>query len=170
MGSVIGVGSKIKTGFVDYNDAGTSISPISLTAETWTDVPNDTLGFFTKTSLAPDGVSYLMDPSTGYLDFKQLSLGDDIFIRIDFNVTPDSDKALLETRYVLGSGAGEYPLLIRSRRLDNGSGVSYPSEKGSFYIYMGDLNTLNGPGKLQVKLSSSGTLVNLGVAIKIIRR
>ena len=77
---------------------------------------------------------------------------------------------MLETRYVLGQGAGEYALPVRSRRLDSGSGIPYASEKGSFYIYMGDNNTLGGVGKLQMRLSTAGTMVNNGVAIKIYKK
>ena len=157
-------------GFIDYNDSSTASSPISLSSNVWTDVPNDTLGAFTNTAYAPNGVTSIMDSSTGYLDFSQLTLGSDILIRIDFVVTPNTNNSLLETRYVLGQGAGQYALPVRSRRLDSGSGIPYASEKGSFYIYMGDSNTLGGVGKLQVKLSTNGTLVNNGVAIKIFKR
>tara|TARA_R110002020_G_scaffold39534_1_gene117391 strand:+ start:105 stop:749 length:645 start_codon:yes stop_codon:yes gene_type:complete len=160
----------IGQGFVDYNDASTAQTPLTLTPDTWTDVPNDKAGAFTNEVYAPQGVTSLMDGTTGYLDFSQLTLGSDVMIRIDFSVTPNTNNALLETRYVLGQGAGEYPLHVRSRRLDSGSGIPYASEKGSFYIYMGDENTLGGVGKLQIKLSTTGTLMNNGVAIKIYKK
>lgn len=157
-------------GFLDYNDASTASSPITLSSDTWTDVPNDKLGSFTNTGYGPNGVTNLIDGATGYLDFSDLTLGSDIMIRIDFVVTPNTNNALLETRYVLGQGAGEYALPVRARRLDSGSGIPYSSEKGSFYIYMGDTNTLGGVGKLQVKLSANGTLKSNGVAIKIYKK
>jgi len=157
-------------GFLDYNDASTASSPITLSSDTWTDVPNDKLGSFTNTAYAPNGVTNLIDGATGYLDFSDLTLGSDIMIRIDFVVTPNTNNALLETRYVLGQGASEYALPVRARRLDSGSGIPYSSEKGSFYIYMGDTNTLGGVGKLQVKLSANGTLKSNGVAIKIYKK
>jgi hypothetical protein len=111
-----------------------------------------------------------MDTSNGSLDFTELTLGSDVLIRIDFNVTPQTNNALLESRYVLGTGAGLYSLPIVSRRLDSGAGIPYSSEKGSFYIYMGDTNTLDNPGTLQVKLSTGGTLVNNGLAIKVYKK
>jgi hypothetical protein len=157
-------------GFVDYNDSATATTPVTLIKDVWTDVPNDKLGAFTNTAYLPSDTTNLMDGSTGYLDFSELTLGSDILIRIDFIVTPNTNNALIESRYVLGQGAGEYSLPIRSRRLDSGSGIGYSSEKGAFYIYMGDTNTLGGVGKLQVKLSTGGELVNNGVAIKIYRK
>ena len=154
-------------GFVDYND---NTGSINLAADTWTDVPNNKQGSFTNIAYAPNGVTSLMDENTGYLDFSELTLGSDVLIRIDFSVTPNTNNSLLETRYVLGQGAGEYALTVRSRRLDSGSGIPYSSEKGSFYIYIGDNNTLGGVGKLQVRLSTTGTLTNAGVAIKIYKK
>ena len=167
-----GGGSDISAhhGFFDYNDTSTSASPITLLTDTWTDVPNDGLGAFTNLNYVPTGMTKLMDTSNGSLDFTELTLGSDILIRIDFNVTPQTNNALLESRYVLGTGAGLYSLPIVSRRLDSGAGVPYSSEKGSFYIYMGDTNTLDNAGTLQVKLSTGGTLVNNGLAIKVYKK
>jgi len=157
-------------GFFDYNDTSTSTSSISLLADVWANVPNDGLGTFTNLDYIPTGMTKLMDTSNGSLDFTELTLGSDVLIRIDFNVTPQTNNALLESRYVLGTGAGLYSLPIVSRRLDSGAGIPYSSEKGSFYIYMGDTNTLDNPGTLQVKLSTGGTLVNNGLAIKVYKR
>lgn len=157
-------------GLVDYNDAGTTATPINLVADTWTDVPNDTLGSFTNTAGLPNGITSLMDPNTGYLDFSELTIYSKVFIRIDFSVTPNTNNASLKCRMQLGQGAGTYNLAIFDKRLDEGSGKPYQSDKFTFYIYMGDNNTLGGVGKLQVNLSSEGTLINSGVAIDVIKK
>jgi hypothetical protein len=136
------------------------------TAGTWTDVPNNGLGAFTNKTYKPEGVNEVIDTSTGYLDFSGLTLGSEILIRHDFNVNPNTNNALVQLRYVLGQGAGEYPLLFWSERLDNGSGIQYPRTP-LFAIYMGDLNTQGGVGKLQVKLSTNGTFTNTGSYISI---
>ena len=152
-----------KSGFADYND---STGSVSITADTWTDVPNDGAGAFTNTSYLPSGVTSLLDTSTGYLDFSDLSLGSEILIRNDLTVVPQTNNALLEVRYLLGTGAGEYQLLFWSERLDSGSGIDY-QRVVSFPIYMGDTNTQGNPGKLQIRLSSSGTFTNAGSYISI---
>ena len=162
-------GGTVDYGIVDYNDASTSTTPVALVADTWTDVPNDKLGAFTNELYMPDGVTSLMN-ANGELDFTELSLGSSVFIRNDVEVTPNVNNALLEARYVLGDGLGQYTLGSWRMRLDTGSGIAYPSPKGSFFIYMGDLNTRDAVGKLQVKLSSSGTLKNNGVAIGIFKK
>ena len=150
-------------GFLDYNNGNGSIT---LTANTWTDVPNDGQGSFTNIKYGPKGVNSLMDHSTGALDFSELSLGSEILIRNDFTVNPTTNNCLLEARYLLGSGAGEYPLLFWSERLDSGSGIDY-QRVIPFPIYMGDLNTRDNVGRLQVKLSTAGTLTNAGSYISI---
>ena len=157
-------------GFVDYNDASTAVTPITLVADTWTDIPNDTLGAFTNTAYLPTGMTGLIDANTGYLDFAELTLGSDILIRLDGRVSPNVNNALFEARYVLGNGGGVYELDSFSKRLDSGSGMEYSTEKGAFYIYMGDLNTKDGVGKIQVRLSSAGTFKSNGVAIKIYKK
>lgn len=156
-------------GFIDYNDTSTAASPVTLSADTWTDIPNNGLGTFTNKATPPQGVAELLDTSTGYLDFSSLKLGDSVLIRNDFNVTPDTNNASLEFRYVLGSGAGEYALTKSLGRLDRGSGIAYNTSLGVDYIYMGDENTRGNPGKLQVKLSTTGELVNNGLVILVVR-
>ena len=155
-----------KFGFMDYNDSGTSVTPVTLLANTWTDIPNNGAGAFTNSTYKPAGVTDLLDTSTGYLDFSDLVLGSEIIVRNDFSITPSTNNCLLEARYLLGTGGGQYGLQFWSERLDSGSGVAY-QRVTSFPIYMGDTNTQQNPGKLQVRLSTPGTLVNAGVYISI---
>lgn len=152
-----------KTGFINYND---TTGAIDLTADTWTDVSNNGLGAFTKKTYKPTTINEVLDVTTGYLDFSELTLGSQLLIRNDFTVTPNTNNALLQVRYLLGQGAEEYPLLFWSERLDNGSGIDY-QRVPLFTIYMGDANTQGGVGKLQVKLSTNGTLTNAGSYINI---
>tara|TARA_R110002012_G_scaffold62558_1_gene164493 strand:- start:4086 stop:8237 length:4152 start_codon:yes stop_codon:yes gene_type:complete len=155
--------NKIKTGFLDYNDTTGSID---LVEDVWTDIPNDGAGSFTNKLYKPDDVGEVLDVSTGYLDFSDITLGSQLLIRNDFTVTPGTNNSLLEVRYVLGQGAGEYALKFWSERLDSGSGIGY-QRVTSFPIYMGDNNTKGGVGKLQVKLSTDGSITNAGSYIKI---
>jgi len=155
--------NKIKTGFLDYNDTTGSID---LTEDVWTDVPNNGAGSFTNKLYKPDDVDEVLDVSTGYLDFSDITLGSQLLIRNDFTVIPGTNNSLLEIRYVLGQGAGEYALKFWSERLDSGSGIGY-QRVTSFPIYMGDNNTKGGVGKLQVKLSTDGSITNAGSYIKI---
>ena len=159
-----------KTAPIDYNDAGTSLSPVSLSANTWTDIPNDGLGAFTNLTYLPDGITDLLDVTTGYLDLSQLELGDSVIIRNDFIVTPNGNRANLNFRYQLGAGAGLYTLDYFVGRLDSGAGIQYRYNLYTHLIYLGDDNTRNNPIKLQLNLSKNGSFVNNGSAIQILKR
>ena len=152
-----------KTGWMDYND---STGSFSISADTWTDVPNDGAGSFTNKAYKPPSVSEILDASTGYLDFSDLPLGSEMSIRHDITVRPNTNNALFEMRYLLGTGAGEYSLNFLSERLDSGSSVDY-QRVTTFPIYMGDTNTKNNAGKLQTRLSTPGTITNAGIYASI---
>ena len=154
-------------GFIDYNHDGNAIT---ITANTWTDIPNNGQGAYSNSTYKPDGVTELMDVSTGYIDVSELSLGDSILIRNDYTVTPNTNNALVSFRYVLGSGNGEYTLEKNVSRLDSGSGVGYRFSLEPDLIYMGDTNTKDNAIKLQIKMTSAGTLQNAGSVIQVLKR
>ena len=85
-----------KSGFIDYND---TTGPFSITADTWTDLPNNGLGAFTNKNYPPINVTDLIDTSTGYIETSELDLGDTILIRNDFTINPNTNNALLKFRY-----------------------------------------------------------------------
>lgn len=159
-----------KNGFIDYNDVGTSNTPIALTGGVWTTITNDGAGAFTNKSYPPSGVTELMDVSTGSFDPTELDFGDTMLIRNDFSITPTTNNSLLELRYQLGSGAGTYTLQKIVGRLDSGSGVAYRFSLEPDQIYMGDSNTRDNPITLQLRLSGNGTVVNAGSAITVVKR
>lgn len=154
-------------GFIDYND---TTGTVSIAPNTWTTIPNNGQGGFTNKTYAPEGITELMDVSTGAIDATELSLGDGILVRNDFQVNPNTNNALLQFRYQLGSGGNAYTLETNLGRLDDGSGKNYRFSLKPDLIYMGDENTRNNPIILQVRLSTSGTLINAGSAIQLIKK
>jgi len=92
-----------------------------------------------------------------------------LLIRNDFTVNPNTNNALLEFRYELGTGGGLYTLSTTVGRLDDGSGKNYRFSLKPDLVYMGDTNTRDNLIKLQVRLSTNGTLVNAGSVIQLIR-
>lgn len=172
-GKIINIPSRLTasdvSGLVDYNDAGTSSSPISLVSEVWTTLTNDGLGGFTNTSYAPPG-SLPMLAGTGQIDASRLSLGSWMVIRPDYTVTPSSNNSSLEFRYQLGTGAGAYTLEVTEGRLDLGAGIPYRRALNAHFVYLGDTNTRDNGINLQIKLSASGSVVNSGVAIGVVTR
>ena len=172
MGITCGIvsGGSFGSGIADYNDTSTASTPVTLVQDVWTTIPNNGQGAFTNTSYLPKGVTALMDTSTGAFDFSELNLGDNCFIRNDFTVNPNTNNALLQLRYKLGAGAGEYTLETIIGRLDSGSGSDYRFSLVPDMIYMGDTNTKDNPIVLQIKLSTNGHFTNAGSAIGVVKR
>ncbi len=154
-------------GFIDYND---TTGAVSLTANVWTTIPNNGAGSFSNNTYKPEGVTQLMNVSTGAIDTSELNLGDAILIRNDFQINPNTNNALLEFRYQLGAGVNAYTLESTLGRLDNGSGKNYRFSLKPDLIYMGDTNTKDNPITIQVKLSTNATLTNGGSVIQLIKR
>ncbi len=154
-------------GFIDYND---TTGAFSITADTWTDLPNDGQGAFSNDSYKPTGVTELIDTTTGYIDPSELNLGDTILVRNDYTINPNTNNALLKFRYELGNGGGTYTLEKIIGRLDSGSGQNYRFSLTPDLIYMGDTNTRDNPIKLQVYCTSNATVTNAGSVIQVIKR
>ena len=170
LAATTGGGSGTGQGFIDYNDTSTTITPLVLSSDVWTTIPNNGAGAFTNYTYKPSGITELMNVATGAIDPTELVLGDNLLIRNDFTVTPGTNNTLLELRYSLGGGGGTYTLEKTMGRLDSGSGNPYRFSLDVHEVYIGDLNTKDNPIVLQVKLSASGTLVNAGTVIQVIKR
>ena len=158
-----------KSGWIDYKDSSTTTSPLVLPAATWITLPNDGLGTGSNSTYKPDGVTTLLDTTTGYIDCSQTTLGDELLIRNDYTVVPSMNNSTLEFRYQLGSGGSLYNLDTNVAYLGNGAGIGYRHITCD-NICLGDTNTINNPIILQVKCSSASTLINGGTKITLLRR
>ena len=69
-----GNGAVSGQGFIDYNDTSTTTTPLVLTGGVWTTLPNDGLGAFSNDTYKPNGITELMDVSTGAIDPTELPL------------------------------------------------------------------------------------------------
>lgn len=165
--SVSGIASveTIHGGFMDYNN---TLAAVELEPDIYHAINNDGKGPFSNRLYRPSGVTELMNVENGEIDPRELSLGDVMNVRQDFQITPQYNNALLESRYVLGKGQGEYTLPRQFQRLDDGSEV-YRFSASTDLIYMGDENTLDNFIKFEVKCSSPFTLLNSGTAIHVVK-
>ena len=154
-------------GFADYND---TTGPITISPDTWTDLPNNGLGAFTNEEYLPGGVTSLLDFSTGKIDPTELEKGDMVFIRKDFTVVPSINNANLFFRYTLGDGGGAYVLPGLLPRLDEGAGEPTQVAQSADFVYMGDDNTQSNLIGIQVKCSVQATLTNAGFVVAVIKR
>lgn len=137
--------NKVTTWF-DANDATTSSTPISHTGgATNTYITNDAAGSFTN-QYDPNETSPLWDTATNSFDFSRLKIGDTVFFRFDFEVTPSQVNQEMSFTFDLAIGGAPYSLSIQNQHFKT---TTVKLITFVYEIYMGDLNTLTYPAKVR---------------------
>lgn len=156
-------------GWLDYNDAATAITPITITGGGGEFVlTNDGLGPFTKKSFAPAGVTDIWDVDTDLFDWSQLSLGDTIDIRLDFEVIIASVNTELYVDLHLGVGGTEIVIPFITQRNFKETGTYQQTRYSG--IYMGAANVLDNGANFRVTADKTCTVVVNGWYCRIHRQ
>jgi len=88
-----------KGGFAFYEDAATSVTPINLTQDTWTDLTNDKAGSGTLTTHKPSYITGdLWDSATNTIDLSEVPVGKVILIRNDYDITTGAANTRMDSR------------------------------------------------------------------------
>lgn len=121
-------------GFVDYNDAATGVSPLSVAPSTWTKLTNDKLGPNTKIDALPAGVTNLWNSTTNQLVLTELPVNTMVDVRADLIVTTTAANQLVKflSQFAIGDaiefGLEASPFQFKS------AGTQKLAVHGSFYI------------------------------------
>ena len=107
----------------------------------------------------------MLDVNTGYLDLSELTVGSEVSVRTTFNVTPDINNSILEVRYLFAGGLFDFP--VDFPRLDGGSGKLY-KRRDTLGFYVGADIVRTEPVIIQVRLSNTGILSNIGSYISLV--
>jgi len=163
------IGEVLNGGFVDYNDAATQTTPISVIGGAApVTLTNDSLGTFTNKNFLPTGITDIFNSTTNQFDWTQLNNGDMVDIRLDLLVTTTSPNQSVDVSLVMAAGeAGEYPILfstssyktVREHPVNRFNGV-----------YMGDDFTRLNAAEFRISSDSNCTVKVNGWYCKIIRR
>lgn len=146
-----------KMGWIDYNDVGTTSSPIALTlAGTFYKLTNDGAGAFSNNTYKIAANGEIWNTTTDTFDFSDLSLGDTVDFRVDFSVTTGGANRDISTRMALAQGGTPYTLNLDRQSYKVNS--TYQITRW-YSIYMGDTNTLNNGGHFEVSSDGSGATV-----------
>jgi len=86
-------------GFALYEDTATSLTPINLTQNTWTDLTNNKEGTTTETSYKPTYITGdLWDSATNTIDLSEVPIGKVVLVRNDYDVTAGSSNTRMDSR------------------------------------------------------------------------
>ncbi len=155
-------------GYFDYNDAGTTTTPLTLVTNIDKLLTNDTLGVFTNSTQRPYGVPSVWNTDVNGFDFQYCTVGDVVFVRFDITVTTTTAnqnvKAFL--RLVEGS-SGQYDLPFLE--------ITYKTAGTHKIIrivefYLGDQNYLDYPSKFYVNTDASATCIVNGWFVSLLRK
>lgn len=153
-----------RTGFVDYNDAATGVTPISVSANTWTKLTNDTAGPFTKTDALPAGVTSLWSVLNNQLSMAQLPVNSIVTVRADLIVTTSTANQVVKTDIRAGIGTASEFTLENSALQFKTAGAHKVVVSWDFYI--GSNNVKNAPAEIRLWSDASATVRVNGWYIK----
>lgn len=154
-----------RTGFVDYNDAATGVTPIAVSATTWTKLTNDKAGPNTKTDALPGGVSNLWSTSTNQLDLSQLPVNSTVEIRADIVVTTTAANQIVKSDVRMGIGSGVEFTIENSQNQFKTAGAHKMAIYHAFYIGSDTVRTT--PGEIRLWSDASASVRVNGWYIKI---
>lgn len=144
-------------GFVDYNDAATGVTPIVVTANTWTKLTNDKLGPFTKIDALPANVTNIWNSSLHQFNFTELPVNATMEGRFDIVVTTTAANQTIDLSAFVAIGspsAFEFPLLSSMHFKTSGT------YKLTAYnaMYIGSNDVKNYPTEIKIKSDSNCTV------------
>lgn len=154
-----------RSGFVNYNDYATSITPQAISSSTWTKLTNDTLGPQTLEIYLPSSVTSMWDTVNNQFDFSELALGSMVEMRLDLTFTTASVNQFVDLRMVLGEGhASEYTVGIGSQHYKT---ISTYNKAIPFGMYIGNTLTKDNPGQLEIFSDDTLSVIINGWYIKV---
>ena len=155
-------------GILDYNDAGTTTTPIVVSAATPTILTNDELGAFTNKAYLPTGVTDVWLAGTDTFDWSELKLGDMIDIRLDVDVitTLNNTEAKIDLILAIGGFSYAIPWMLETNYKTSGT------HKVNVYngVYIGDTNTLDNGARFEITSDNACTVIVNGWYVKVITR
>ena len=135
-------------GFVDYNDAGTGVTPISVSPSTWTKLTNNKAGPFTKIDQLPSLVTNLWNTGTNQLALSEVPVNSMLQVRADLIVTTTAANQVVKFRTALGIGSGSAFQLESSEMQFKAAGAKNIAMPVAFYIGSDAIRT--NPGEFQL--------------------
>jgi len=138
-------------GFADYEDATTSGTPISLTADTWTDLTNDKAGANTYSQLPSYISGDLWDSASNKIDTSKVGANKILLVRNDFDVTAGAANTRLDARLYFPD-TGKTIEFSHDNIASNGDQVRYSRTTQIFT----QTSELTSGCKIQVKVDKSG--------------
>lgn len=135
-------------GWYSYQDTASSVTPITVPANTDTVLPNNALGTSTTTTYAVTGISTVWNSTTNRFDFTGLAPGDMVNVRVTISVTTTAPNQNVDVRFngAIG-GSPPFTLVFASIQFKT---VGTHSIAADVVVAMYNTNTTNNPASISV--------------------
>lgn len=152
-----------RDGFMDYNNSSDGLEYTSGNLK----ILNNGLGPYTLKTYKPLNITELWNTTTNQFNFSELSLGDEVMIRLDVNIATTAinqefyfylQMAVGGTTYTLGDGTYSFKN-IGTKQLS----ISFP-------FYLGNQDSITYPAELYFNSSNAANLGVNGYYISVRRR
>tara|TARA_R110000851_G_scaffold189698_1_gene340036 strand:+ start:143 stop:661 length:519 start_codon:yes stop_codon:yes gene_type:complete len=155
-------------GIYNYNDLVTVTTPLSVSADTDTLLANDSAGVFTTVALGAQGISTIYNPVSNSFDFSKLSLGDTVFIRVDFEIITQTNNQSVNV--FLDAAQGN----AINYSIEWGNEVEYKTQRTHkyavlSYITMLNKETIENPAQLKINTDGAASIKINGWLCKVDR-
>jgi len=160
-GSPLGIANR--NGFIDYSHSGTTQSYTSGNLK----ILNDGAGTYTLKTYKPLGITELWSTTTNQFDFSELALGDEVMLRVDYNITTSASNQIVNGFLRLDTAGTPYDLSV---------GTTNYKTVGTYNLikvlpfYIGNTGTLNNPAELYFNSDAAAAIELKGFYISVNRR
>jgi len=149
-------------GWQDWSHGGSS-QTLTL-ASTFYALENDGAGSYTNTSFKVPSHGNIWDTTTDLLDLSDLSIGDEVTIRADLEVTTSASNHEISVRLRLDMGGTPFNLTLEQKSFKS-AGTHQLTVQKSFYV--GSAGVRDNPAEIQIASDNTGDSVQvLGWYIK----
>lgn len=155
------------SGWYDYNDSITVVTPINITSNDTIQITNDARGDQTTSQFAPYGCGQIWDTATNSFDFSDLNIGDEILIRLSLNITTTSNNQV--TRVYMNMASGVFNYKINDGHWVFKSTGSYQVES-VIPLYIGNAETRDNPAEIMFTTDGNATVQVNGFYVSVTRR
>lgn len=157
------------TGGLFYYDS--TLPAYEIQGGTWDTFKNNSDGPLTDLRFAPDGVTSMLDPSTGRIVLSGLAVGDQVYIRHVLTLLAYVNNTEAWFQHVIGSGSELREVPFGQRvRLSSGAGVTSEPFSVETQLYVSSENIRDAGILPQIKATGRCDVGYKGLYISVVRR
>ena len=161
--ATVGGGGELNNDGWEYiSDKALEVTPISLVADTWTQITNDGSSSSTKRQWLPkdSGISRIYDISDNKIKLTQVPQDGHVIFRLGVKYIPNVNNTTVKTRIAWTTKSGfTFYLESADALLNDGAGIEY-EKQFVLPFYVGDENSQQGSGIIETRADATASVID----------